>query len=527
MSAIDSALVNDQASREAQPLRWSDYLLSILDRWRKPAFVALLIIYLAGFNGQWQIEPDSALYLVLGRNIALGRGYTYHDQPHALALPGLPYALAGIFHFFGSNALFVANGFILLCGLAALGLTYRLVLLAFDRPRAVVITLGVGLSHEFFRYCYEIMTDVPAMLGVMAFLAGHEAIFGQEKAASNRRPRAWDWALLIVGLAVAASTRPTTIGLIIAWIISLLWTSLRRPGRWRLSLIALGTVAGVLVIFLLLDPRRSASRSSLESYEKVAVYQLTHDLIPRLHTVIQENVHDLFSLTAARAVFGMPLGMGWLNAIFGTVVLVGGVALIRRQPLWGLWVAMNIVMLVLFVSHDRYIVQILPLLVIGWWLTIEGVARRFPPNLGNSIFALLLVLGIVPNTVQCIGVILRQHDRPFLAHYKEGRFPSYLVMANEIRRISTLQDKTLCPQKYGRILTYFSHRNVYEENEPLGAAGGRIFVVLDPDDNELKRWLASINVVTVGPPLLSVPRSGSAGKSPLLLLNAASVVRSP
>ena len=61
--------------------------------------------YVAAFNGQWRIGPDSALYRQLGHNIAVGRGYVFHGQLHDHAYPGLPLLLAGCEKAFGQSPL--------------------------------------------------------------------------------------------------------------------------------------------------------------------------------------------------------------------------------------------------------------------------------------------------------------------------------------------------------------------------------------------------------------------------------------
>src|ERR1700754_4221421 len=148
--------------------RWSDRILALFDRYRWLVLGVLLLAYLAGFNGQWRPEPDSALYLSLGRDVAGGLGYTYHGQPHHFAYPGWRWMLAGIFRVFGGHAIFVAHGAIFLMGLASLALMYRLALLHAGRPMAVMMTVGLGISHTFYRYCFELRSDMPFMLGVMA-----------------------------------------------------------------------------------------------------------------------------------------------------------------------------------------------------------------------------------------------------------------------------------------------------------------------------------------------------------------------
>src|SRR5688572_28825078 len=81
----------------AEPKRACDRVLAWVDQHRYKLYAALVVFYLLGFNGQWRPEPDSALYLTIGRNLALGAGYTYHGAPHRLVFPGLPWLFAALF----------------------------------------------------------------------------------------------------------------------------------------------------------------------------------------------------------------------------------------------------------------------------------------------------------------------------------------------------------------------------------------------------------------------------------------------
>ena len=64
---------------------WSDVVLAWADRYRRWVFLSLLLVYAGGFNPQWRPEPDSALYLSIGRNLVEGKGYTFHGKAHRLA----------------------------------------------------------------------------------------------------------------------------------------------------------------------------------------------------------------------------------------------------------------------------------------------------------------------------------------------------------------------------------------------------------------------------------------------------------
>lgn len=476
-------------------------ILGLAERLRIPLFIAIAAAYLLGFNGQWRMGPDSGLYLNLSRSLATGNGYTYHGIRHETVYPGLPLALAALQRLFPNHLIFAADALMLACALAALALTYRLVLLAYDRPTAVVITVGVAFTHEFFRYSFEILTDMPFLAGVLAVLAGHEAIFGSP----SRRGRWWDWVLLVVGLVVVVSTRPTMIGLLTAWILALIFTAIVRR-NWRAAAVPAVLCVITVAFFLLLDPRRLPGHGPSGMYEQYAFHQLTHDLPRELRTTALGNLRDLLQVTGVRAVFGMDLVYTSLNMIFGGIALLAGVALIRHRPFWGLWVIMTLLTLILLISDYRYILEILPLLVIGWWNLLRSINLRLPRRLGNAIFAILLPLGTFLNIGQVIAFIVHQRAHPFLADYQSGEFQPYVEIARKIPEFTTDQDVILCPTKLARIMTYLADRTFSEPNEPISAAPGHLFVILDPKDADYHRWLAAMNVSPEGDPLATAAR---------------------
>src|SRR5687767_10685586 len=82
-----SGSVSGRVLAQLRTSRASDLLLSWADRYRRWIFAGLALLYVAGFNAQWRLEPDSALYLTIGRNLAERKGYTFHGKSHRLAYP--------------------------------------------------------------------------------------------------------------------------------------------------------------------------------------------------------------------------------------------------------------------------------------------------------------------------------------------------------------------------------------------------------------------------------------------------------
>ncbi len=456
------------ASRMYEPLtptpRWSDWVLEQFDRHRRVALVALLLIFLAGFNGQWRPEPDSALYLSLGRNLAEGRGYTYHGEPHHLAYPGWPWMLSGIFRAFGGHAMFFAHLAIVLMGLASLALMYRLMLLHAGRAMAVMMTVGLGISHTFYRYCFELRSDMPFMLGVMAVLAGYEGVLGgPREGASDRRRSIGDWILLGAGLALAVVTRPTMWTLLLA----LLGAVVFAIARGRVSkkmLIVLAIVPLFAAAFLFADPRRQGAGHTMGDYEDVLLESISWQNVGR-------NIHVLLDPMASEALFGIDFGKALhvgpisLQGVGSVVAIAAGLLVFRERALWGFLFLLTIGMMLIVLARDRYFLPVLPMMIYGWWLLIRRVNLRLPGRWGNVIFAILFALGAVPNFAKVGELVIEQRHPNVLTAIRAGRYESIHRVADMIEANVPPGDGVIAPKKFGRILSFLTRRKVVEAAE--------------------------------------------------------------
>jgi hypothetical protein len=479
-----------------------DSILAAADRHRHFLFITIALLYLMGFNGQWQPEPDSALYLTLARNIARGHGYTYHGLDHNLVYPGLPYAMSILFRAFGSHAIAALDGLILLCGWAALALTYRLFHLACDRPTAVVITVLTALDHEYFRYCYEIMTEMPFMVGVMGVLAGYEGIFSARTTA-----RWWDWAIFTAGAFVAVNIKPMMLVLLSLCIVDAAWQARRRNAVGRAASITIIGVA-LAVLFYAYEPRHPFSGTS-SSYEQIAAREVLATP-SRISNQVLENLGDILGRSAARAILGTPLLVPVLSGIFGLIVIGGGMALWRFRPLWGMWIAATIAKLTILHSNDRYFIPILPLLIFGWWRIICALPVYLPQKRGNLIFATLLAATVLDNAATSGAVVVRQHLHPFIAQFRNGHFLPLAQVADALIASTTDNDIVLAPANTSRILTFLADRTVLDSVDPMiDLSHHRLFVIesLGGDNSQSDSWLKHIHVVRGKSPLLIVPCS--------------------
>jgi 4-amino-4-deoxy-L-arabinose transferase-like glycosyltransferase len=221
----------------------------LIARASKLLWIYLALLYLISFNGQWRIGLDSANYRGLGHSLATGRGYSFGDWAPHNVYPGFPLLLAALEKLFGSSAIAPCIA-MLAVSILTIVLTYRLIRLHYPKWIAVTVSFGLATNSWYLQQTSELMTDVPFLLGVVA------ALYGWDLLRLGKGSRIRSMAILVVGLAIAATTRPTFLILVGAWGAACAWGLIRgtREQR-RMYAIALGTM------FLSLD-RVSRVRSA-------------------------------------------------------------------------------------------------------------------------------------------------------------------------------------------------------------------------------------------------------------------------
>ena len=504
-SAPDPSAVHTPGGRPVPVL--TEWVADAVWRFRGGLLAFVVGLYALGFNGAWRVEPDAALYLTLGRNLATGHGYTYLWQPHRLAYPGLPWLVAGTFRVFGVNVVWPVHVLMLLITLGTLGLVYRLFLLHAGPRTALVVTLGVGVTKTFYRYAYEVRSDMPFLLGTMAFLCGYEAVLHRHPPVDaggtrpRRRRRWFDWALLVGGVAVAAVMRPTIWVLLLATAVAVVWSAARGHLRLRTVLGLLAAVVLLVVAFRALDPRRVGTAA--DDYEATAITAFTTNLRATAHTVVHENLPELMARAAPDAL--MQVRLGPVNGLIGVTFIVMGLWLVRAHVLWGVLVALIVLTSLLILPLDRYFLPVLPLLTYAWWAGLRRLNAKLPNRLGGGLVVGLLFLGLGSNLAKDGGIVIEQRWVPFLAHYAGGSYVPLSRMAGRIHALVGDDGVVLITHPDGRIMTFLGSRAVVDRRDFLdpGLSAHPVYVVtpFDADTADLlRRWRLSL-----GPVIAAVP----------------------
>lgn len=455
----DTVRSSDTERGEETPL--SARLLDWVDGRRMWVLGGLVLLYAVSFTGRWRVAPDSALAMSLGRSLSEGAGFVYHGRPHKWVEPGLPWVVAGSFRAFGSESYFPLTVFVLASGIAALVLAYQFFQLQVGRAGAVLLTALLAVTETFYRYCYQIVTDMPFLVGLLAVMLAYERLTQPRQEASAGGPSQpggkWrHWAMLAVGILVMNAFRPTVITFVGALAVATAWHLLRGPYRLRHALI-FAVVAMSMLAFRLTDPRRATVGESAHR-EATLKSLLTERRGFAFHRMLTRYVPEMLSEHTPEAVLGVELGMG-LDQAFSVTLIALGVALATRRVLWGAWVAATMAQMAFWLPRERYYLPILPLLLLALWYAALWLERRLKPPYGKFAFAGVLLFLFVPNFLQDGVFIAEQRWRGItISDLRDPSIRPLVEMGGVIaQRVN--DDDIVLGQSF-RELTYFSRRKV-------------------------------------------------------------------
>jgi len=435
-------------------------------RWALLAFAALALLYLLTLNNQWAIEPDSALYLTLGRSLAEGRGLEYNGAPAGGVSPLLPVLIAGSRLLFGP-AYWPINLLLSLLGFGTAFLTYLAVrrlaseVGADDVRLALGVLLMTGTSVRLLVDSTRILTDVPCAffvaLGLYALVRARQGHW------------AWCWAGLAAMLLATAARLPAAV-LLVGFVAGVA-PEFRREGHRRRLLATLigivGVAAGALGWWFLL---RGGSASAGPDYF-VTIFERFQFWFRERWIQVAEGP---FRLPGAFCEVITGQELQGFNIVPTALILFGLWTAARRSQWVLVCPVLAYVALLLGLGGSavapRYLLPVMPMLVYALAVgTVEAVARLqrraaapSPERIGRGRRAALAVVA-----VSCVAVslpkdareVVRMRRADFYETYEHGKWKghvdlgAYLATLRETGK-ATPTDGVLAPD--AAIIHYLS-----------------------------------------------------------------------
>ena len=476
-----------------------------VDRRRVWLLSGLLLLYVAGINGQWRHGPDTGEFATIGRNVAEGQGFTYPTGTSDKANPGLPYLIAANVWLFGPERMWPVVVLMTMAALLILGLTYELFRLHESRAAGVIVAVLLGITATFYRNTLEVLTDVPFMLGLMLFLVGHERL-------ENRVGTRWSgWILLGVGFMVMALFRFVAIVVLAAFLLTMAGKAVRN--RDVRPLVVLVVVVAAFFVLRFLDPRTADSQRFL-SDENLVIKKLYHELPTTLDLALNKNVPRLLSEVCPEALFGNELLLDVIGGTVTVIALAFGISLIRRRPLWGLIVILFLIQWILFLPDIRYFLPILPLLAYAWWKGSRWIMGALPGRWATVAATTMLVLWVGMNLPRTTGFVVQQRSVPFVEHYAHGTYVGVIDMARAMVGVTEPEAIILADWRWATTLCFYSQRTV--DWGPLFKKQGPAvpLYAVEPLNVLEREWLAE-HQWQWGPALVEILRGRS--RAPLVL----------
>jgi hypothetical protein len=275
-------------------------------------------------------------------------------------------------------------------------------------------------------------------------------------------------------------------------VVVVLLSLFKRPLRWRWQAAGSALVLAAAVTVAVLFQRVGGD------YERVFLDTLDNPgEVTRV--MLSRNLPEVLQPGAAEAVFGFDwgrVGVGGARvpvAVVPSVLsLAAGFWVVRRRLLWGVWVAMSVGMMLVTLVEVRYFLQVLPLLLYGWWLMLAWLDRRLA---GRGLLSLvpmvLFTLLVLVNAGRAATLIVEQRGVPFLDGYRHGKYAMVPELTRLLRGQTPEQAWVLVPERQlGRILTFTSRRYAVEPG-PVTQLNPELqtVYVLEPLEDDVRAWM--------------------------------------
>ncbi len=422
--------------------------------------LAVVCIYAATLNGYWRYQPDSALYLALGRSLARSGSFTWNFHPHVYVWPGFPALLSVVYAAVGENFL-VLNVLMALLGVGCVLAGRSLyACLCESNVRAGICIMILGFSGTLLYYSRYILSDVPFTLLVML------GLYCGLRLTECENGKSWRWTAAAAVIACAAVfVRPHGPALLIALVVGV-WLRRGAFRRWRSGV----AETAALCLPALLAAGGWLYRCALVKVPRAPTYHGV--FLPRLHP-------SSFLVRLLRKAPELLDGVG--NVLAGVdvdelgglcmslVIILGVARSVRRRQF--IPVSFGVIYLgavLLGNPGRRYLLPVLPLLV--FWL-VEGVFtighwllnrhERLSPTLIRVIGLFALGFLLSWNLGRIIDVVWETRRPDFYQSYEKGLVADHMALSEWLCARPAARRRVLVRDH--RLLHYLAEVEAWQE----------------------------------------------------------------
>gem|GEM_PF-1588753 len=440
--------------------------------------ICIAALYLSAINNGLYLWGDNVHYIVVGKALATGQGFTdIHypgNPPFTFPIPIFPLLLAPVIFFFDYD-LMPLKLLVALFGIGACFLFYRYVRAVLSEGRALLLTMLAAVSPQLISFSHQVMSEIPYLVFSLAAL-----IWLERSARERRRPIQ---ATLVAAciIAVAMLTRSLGVALVGA-AVPYLALHAEGPLSARLKRIAL-VLPTVGVVWLLFNAPilddipyiREFLQGTSPSVEASAgsggnLAERVQTNLKTYLSVVPETV-----LYSAYRSGSLPLDL----LLWAPLVVGFGYCLVARRRAAEFYVLCYVAILLLYEPSDinntrRYLVPLIPFILYyvaqGLWYGADQLKRllRLPdmkvPPLAAAASAALAILMLL-NLSSSVQASVLSDERGEMFGYRYYEWDSYQNAAAWAKEHTPAESVIMTRMIY--YFHYWSHRKViwypYEE----------------------------------------------------------------
>jgi hypothetical protein len=369
----------------------------------RTALVFVALIYLGSVTPFWYPTSDSALYLMLGDNLAAGHGYMLWGKPHLHVPPGFPLLLAGL-RWVGIESDFARNLVMMLLAWGTLVGCYFALRELVSTTLAKWLILLVATSHVMHHTSVCQLSDIPFMgivwLGLWCQLRGI---------------RTGSWSLEMGSCLLLASCLlrvvgvPIAVGAAVGLLLQQSHISRKRiwmnAGGTMLCMLLVVGIGAVYVFFL-------SQKQTVPSYLNSVSFYMTRfwesGILRPFQNVLRTSPELSTLLTGQKnQAINFFILLIWVPVVIGVCVCW------KRQQTFGICV-LACYLLPLMLMRPLIARYLLPLSPLIYWYALEGVrwfcdrSPQWQPR-GQRVVAACMVLLLMLNVPKAGKLAYRLH----------------------------------------------------------------------------------------------------------------------
>ncbi|QDU34185.1 hypothetical protein KS4_22470 [Poriferisphaera corsica] len=455
--------------------RINDFLIKI-DNYRWLLFSALILLYLTGYTTNWLPGPDSSQHLIYADHLYNNIPHPYSNEIFSPLSPGLAFLINLNKLLFQSSFIATSLFSMLLVAFATLYVSYHFFKIIANRNVAVLLTLMLGCCETFYRYTFQLLPDLPFFFGLITTLYAFECI------RIHNRPLPYNLSLLILGLAAMALFKSIAIVVIVALCLSFVFSAIKSKHYRQLFIfIAISFIAFMSLRFIIGGP---TTLHTLHIDERIMLDRLTILLPQTLYNALTNNLPRLLTESLTEAVFALDFGT-LISPLFSIPILIYLIFLTRIRVFWGILTALFITQWLAVIVADRYILTIIPLIIIAWYLAPIWYEKHVSRKLGTITFTFAIFIFFTPNIVFDIRQIIQNHTTNTIQDYKDGKYTNEYHLSNWLTANTPENAIIIAPYHTFLLIGYLSNRSTYFSLNNLPQTTQPIYFIGSPTEQML------------------------------------------